>query len=706
VTAGLPDGPGEDLETGSGGTGFLAVPGPDDLHDIRGLLGYTAFRRLWIALSLSSLGDWLGLLATSSMAIELVKGYSAAAYALGGVLFIRLLPALLLGPLAGALADRWDRRWTMVGADVLRCGLYVSIPVVHTLPWLLVASFLIEAASLFWIPAKEASVPNLVPKERLETANQLSLLTTYGSAPFASALFALLALFNSALAAAIPFFKTNPVNLALYFDAATFLFSAATIFGLHGIGGRRAQRRPNGDGSSIARDITEGWRFVGQDRLLRGLIIGMLGGFAAAGTVIALGRVFVHDLRGGNAGYGVIFGTLFIGLAAGMFGGPRLFTRVSRRRLLGCAIFGAGASLVATALAPNLLIAVGTALGVGAFAGVAWVVGYTLVGKHVADELRGRTFAFLYTLMRVVLLLVLAAAPVLAGLIGDHRVHLGNVGIRMDGVTLVLLNGGLLAMLLGALSYRQMDDRRGVSLYADLKTAVGGRSAVSRATSSSGLFIAFEGGDGSGKSTQAALLAEALRGQGYEVVLTREPGATPAGKRLRDLLLDPASAGLSPRAEALLYAADRADHVTRLVRPALERGAVVITDRYVDSSLAYQGGGRELTLAQVERLNNFATDHLVPHLTVLLDIRPEVGLARAAAPTRDRLEAEPASFHGRVRRGFRDLATRDPNRYLVMDAGQPPAEIARRVLERVRPLLPPAEMPADRQSHGSLAVTE
>ncbi len=671
---------------------------------------YTAFRRLWIALSLSSLGDWLGLLATSSLATELVKGYSAKTYALGGVLFIRLLPALLLGPVAGALADRWDRRATMVCADVFRFALYVSIPIVHTLPWLLISSFLIEAASLFWIPAKEASVPNLVPGERLETANQVSLLTTYGSAPVAAALFALLALFNSALAAAIPFFKTNPVDLALYFDAGTFLFSAATIFGLRVIGGRRTRSGPAESSPSIARDITEGWRFVGRDRLLRGLIVGMLGGFAAAGTVIALGRVFVGELRGGNAGYGVIFGTLFIGLAAGMFGGPRLFTRLSRRRLLGLAIFGAGASLVATSLSPNLLIAVATALGVGAFAGVAWVVGYTLVGKHVADELRGRTFAFLYTLMRVVLLLVLAAAPVLAGLIGQHRTKIGAVSIRLDGVTLVLLGGGLLAMVLGAVSYRQMDDRRGVPLLADLKGAVGGRSAVSRSggtagSFATGLFIAFEGGEGAGKSTQAARLAEELRNLGYQVVATREPGATAAGRRLRELLLDPASAGLTPRAEALLYAADRADHVARVIRPALERGAVVISDRYVDSSLAYQGGGRNLTVAQVERLNDFGTERLVPHLTVLLDVRPEVGLSRAGGAP-DRLEAEPTPFHDRVRRSFRELAGRDPDRYLVIDSRQPPEVIARLVLDRVRPVLAGREASLRPRSASSLAATE
>jgi dTMP kinase len=657
----------------------------EDAHDLRGLLHIAPFRRLWVALSLSSLGDWLGLLATSSLATELFDSYRAKTYALGGVLFVRLLPALVLGPLAGAFADRFDRRKTMVSCDLVRFGLFVSIPVVHTLPWLLVASFLIEAASLFWIPAKEASVPNLVPKERLEAANQLSLLTTYGSAPFASAVFALLALVNSALAAAFPFFRTNPVDLALYFNGATFLFSALTIATLRGIAGPRRAARTDGR-ERILTEIAEGWRFVRGDRLLRGIVVGMTGAFAAGGTVIALGRVFVDLLRAGNAGYGVLFGTLFVGLAGGMFLGPRLFTGLSRPRLLGIAIVGAGTSLAATALCPNLVLAVVTTFGVGAFAGIAWVVGFTLVGKRVPDEIRGRTFSFLYTLMRADLLLVLAAAPLIAGAIGNHRVHLLHVSIRLDGVTGVLLVSGLTAVAVGVVAYRQMDDRPGVPLRTDLIAAF--RGGVVSPPRLPGCLVAFEGGEGVGKSTQVRLLGEWLTGQGYDVVLTREPGATAAGRRVREVLLDPQSAGLSLRAEALLYAADRADHVDNLIRPALERGAVVVTDRYVDSSLAYQGAGRRLAMAEVERLSAWATGGLQPDLTVVLDIRPVVGLARAGSD-RDRLEAEPTEFHERVRRGFLRLAARSPQRYLVCDASRPPEEIAAEVRDRLARLLPP-----------------
>jgi dTMP kinase len=184
-----------------------------------------------------------------------------------------------------------------------------------------------------------------------------------------------------------------------------------------------------------------------------------------------------------------------------------------------------------------------------------------------------------------------------------------------------------------------------------------------------GFFVAFEGGEGAGKSTQVRLLAEALAGRGLEVVTTREPGGTPAGAALRAVLLDPATE-LSPRAEALLYAADRAHHVATVIRPALVRGAVVISDRYVDSSLAYQGAGRTLVRSEVGNLSSWASEGLVPDFTVLLDLDPEVGLARAGDP--DRLEAEPLDFHRRVRAGFLELARAEPHRYVVVDAEQPP----------------------------------
>jgi dTMP kinase len=200
-----------------------------------------------------------------------------------------------------------------------------------------------------------------------------------------------------------------------------------------------------------------------------------------------------------------------------------------------------------------------------------------------------------------------------------------------------------------------------------------------------GVFVCFEGGEGAGKSTQSRALAELLREQGYAARLTFEPGDTPVGQQMRRIVLDPATGELSDRTEMLLYAADKAEHVDTVVLPALERGEVVITDRYVDSTLAYQGAGRTLALDGVEQVARWATRDLRPHLTVVLDLDPAHGFGRFAE--RDRIEGESPEFHQRVREAFLELATADPDHYLVLDARRPPEEIVAEVWARVEPLL-------------------
>lgn len=199
-----------------------------------------------------------------------------------------------------------------------------------------------------------------------------------------------------------------------------------------------------------------------------------------------------------------------------------------------------------------------------------------------------------------------------------------------------------------------------------------------------GLFVSFEGGDGAGKSTQIRLLAQWLESAGHRVVLTLEPGGTPLGKLLRDAVLHGDHVGA--RAEALLYAADRAHHVDTLVRPALVRGDVVLTDRYLDSSVAYQGVGRGLGVHDVERLSLWATEGLLPALTVLLDIDPVAGLARMTGEP-DRLERAGDEFHRRTRQAFLDRAAADPGRWLVLDATAPADELAAAIRARVAGLL-------------------
>lgn len=203
---------------------------------------------------------------------------------------------------------------------------------------------------------------------------------------------------------------------------------------------------------------------------------------------------------------------------------------------------------------------------------------------------------------------------------------------------------------------------------------------------STGCFVAFEGGEGAGKSTQARLLGQWLAEQRYDVVQTHEPGDTSIGRKVREIVLDPATGTMSHRTEALLYAADKAEHVDSVVLPALERGAVVVTDRYVDSTLAYQGAGRGLD-EQLERVARWATRDLRPHLTVLLDVEPAEGMARFQG--RDRIEAEGLEFHQKVRATFLALATGD--HYLVLDARAPVEDLARQIRRSLDPYLAQAK---------------
>lgn len=209
-------------------------------------------------------------------------------------------------------------------------------------------------------------------------------------------------------------------------------------------------------------------------------------------------------------------------------------------------------------------------------------------------------------------------------------------------------------------------------------------------TTGPGLFVAFEGGDGGGKTTQVQRLTSRLRERGHSPLVTREPGGTAVGLQIRQLLLH--GADLSARAEALLFAADRAHHVESVVRPAILAGQVVLTDRYLDSSVAYQGAGRVLASDEVLALSLWATQDLRPDLTVLLDVSPAQGRFRRSERP-DRVEAEPEAFHARVRDHFLRLAGREPDRYLVIDAGLPVDDVAAAVLARVEPLLPTPSQP-------------
>ena len=672
-----------------------------------GVLSIRPFRALWIALSLSSLGDWLSILALLALAPAVTHGSNLAkTSSISGVWVVTLLPALLLGPIAGALADRFDRRTTMIVGDVIRGLLFISIPLFPNLTWIFVAKFLAGIASQFWNPAASATIPNLVPKDKLERANQLSTLMTYGTAPIAAIVLAVLGWVATGLGHAGPFFHTNKVDLALYFNGASYFVSAITVYFLRQIGNREQRRAISVP--STAKAIWEGWRFIKNTPVVRGLVIGMLGAFCAAGVVVGLAPSYIqYTLNGGTAGFSLVFAMILIGLAIGMGFGTRPFGSFSRRRLFGVMLTASAVPLAMIALVPNLAVVTIFVFLMGVISGTAYPTGFTIVGLEVDDHTRGRVFAFFQSTIQAILLMVIAVAGFVAtgfsaaigALNGSHNgvVKIAHISYGAPGDNLLLLLSAVLVAFVGVQSYRHLDDRKGVPLLEDLWTAIRNEPLKRMPAAPSpegqpapgpaGLFIAFEGGEGAGKTTQARMTAIWLREQGYDVVATHEPGATKIGMRLRALLLDTAQGGMSAHTEALLYAADRAEHVAQVIDPALERGAVVITDRYIDSSLAYQGAGRGLPSEDIARLNSWATEGRAPDLTVLLDIDPEMGLRRRARSA-DRLEAEPVDFHRRVRAGFLDLAHAAPDRYLVLDANLPFDEIGQRIKDRVREILP------------------
>ena len=445
-----------------------------------GVLTIKPFRRLWIALSLSSLGDWLSIVALTVLAPSLASGGLAAkGSAVSAVWLVTLLPALLFGPLAGAVADRLDRRMVMIVGDVIRGLLFLSIPLFPNLAWILVAKFLAGVATQFWSPATSASIPNLVPKDKLERANQLSLLTTYGTAPLAAGLFSVLALVSEGISRVTPLFHASNVDLALYFNAASYFVSALTVYFIHEIPKRQASGKISVP--STLRSVWEGWQFIGKTPVVRGLVVGMVGAFAAAGVVVGLGWTYItYTLHGGSAGWGLVFAGIFVGMALGMLLGTRLLGDFSRRRLFGLTIAAAAVPLALIGLVPVLGAVVLFVVLLGALSGIAYATGFTIVGLEVGDDTRGRVFAFFQSSIQVILFAVIAVVPILsygatrviASLNGTGNVKIGNVTYASAGQNVVILVAAVVAFLLGIRAYRQMDDRKGVSLREDLLAAV------------------------------------------------------------------------------------------------------------------------------------------------------------------------------------------------------------------------------------------
>ncbi|MEU5265551.1 MFS transporter [Amycolatopsis sp. NPDC021455] len=403
------------------------------------------FRRLWLVLAVSSAGDWLGLLATSTFAAARFSGPMAQGAAFGGVMAVRLLPALLLGPVAGVAADRFDRRHTMIGCDLGRFLLFASIPTAGlfvadpgvVVAWAAAATFGIEALAMVWSPARDAAVPTLVPPGHLEAANRLSLATTYGVTPVVSAL-VMAALYGLAA----------PVAVALYLNAATFLVNAGVLaVGVRELSGRG--RHPAHAG--LRRELGEAWGYVRRTPSVRGTVIGILVAFAGAGAVIGAAQRYARSVGDGDGdvAFTLLFAALFAGMALGVAVGPLVVHGLSRRRWFALSIALAGFSVVVLALAPDLGTSAAACVGTGAGAGMAFLAGWTLLGGEVGDGLRGRVFGFVEAGGRLALLVSIAVASVLAGL---RAVPPGIPANR-----LVLLGAGGAVLLAGLAGLRRIE---------------------------------------------------------------------------------------------------------------------------------------------------------------------------------------------------------------------------------------------------------
>jgi dTMP kinase len=641
---------------------------------------------MWAATSVSSLGDWLGLFALT-LFVQRLSGRPE--FAVGGVLLFRVLPALLFAQIGGVLADRFDRRRLMITADLSRALLIASIPWIHNLWALFGVSAVMEMLSLMWTPNKDATIPNLVERDELMLANQLGLITTYGTFPIGGALVAAITTIGGALAGTFAILRDQPTALAFFVDAATFCFSAAMVATLpaHLMKAKRA--RTEFSIGHAFRDLAEGLRFVRSDRSLRALIGGAWIAFTGGAAVISLGPIFAASAVADEAATGRAWGSLIVavgtGLVSGMIFAGALAKWVRRERIFPGGLVVAGISVILTASFRTTGPATIMTFFVGLGAGVTWVTIFTLLQERVTDRLRGRTFATLYTGIHLSLFLGLAGWPLLAGLLGNRSVTVGGIRIDLSGFRVCMWAGGVLSIIAGVLAARTMRTASFRGRVARLRGLEFSAQAVAGGARP-GLFIVFEGVEGSGKTTQLKSLHHMLVEFGKEVVVVREPGGTPISERVRGLVLDPGAKEMDAKTEALLYAASRAQLVAQVIRPALEAGKVVLCDRFIDSSLAYQGLARGLGEEDVLRLNMWATDETVPDIVILLDLDPEAGLARTIGDP-DRMEQEDIAFHRKVREAYAALAARYPSRFAVIDASIHPDAVRDEVAKVVYGLI-------------------
>lgn len=437
----------------------IGVPDRTSRARLGDLLRLPEFSRLWRAMLVSSLGDWVGFVAIASIVTRI--GGDQAGYAVAGVMLVRLLPSIVFGPVAGVLVDRFDRKRLMMTADIVRSMAHFSLPFLGSLPAIYAVTFLAESMTLLWMPSRDASVPNLVPRRQLVNAGTMVLVTTYGTLPLSGLVFTGLAAIGGSLGEEFGFFSGRPEAPALFLDSLTFLFSAWMIRGLSRRQPGRGIRRADSRRRRIVAEFAEGARFLARHPFARAMTIGIVLAFAGAGSMIALGPIFAKNvLRAGPAGWGALVTALGTGMLGGMLSVRLLHRLVDRQLLFTTSMIGGALVLVAVSAMPNIATAALLTVFIGMGAGATWVSGYTMLHENVADHLRGRTFGSLAVLVRLGLLLSLSGFPALSEVLGDPTLSIGNASVVLSGTRLALTAGALVILLGGVLAHRGLAGRR------------------------------------------------------------------------------------------------------------------------------------------------------------------------------------------------------------------------------------------------------
>ena len=495
-------------------TGAVPTADPSDGWIVRAF-GTRRFFALFNVQVISALGDWVGFFAITSLAAS-ISSQPEAAIAL--VTVARVAPGVFLAPFIGVIVDRFDRKKIMITADLIRCVVFLLLPLVQTVPGLIVASFVLELFTLAWSPAKEATVPSVVPAEKLTTANSLSLVAAYATMPIAGPIQFFLKTVNDHLAE-ISFLGFlglsrelgDTQTLAFYFDALSFLASAFILwrFVFRGMPSTsmaaRADREAAASGEEAAHDpveeersylrrtfdeIREGWQFIYVNPIVRGVILGLATGLVGGAMLVPLGPTFARFVIGNANTFPLFITALGIGVATGVVTLTAVQRRLPKEHAFPILVFGAGVSMFFGVSMSTFWLAALGIFGLGACAGAVYVLGFTLLQEHTDDELRGRIFATMLTLVRLCVLLALVIGPVLATVFngfaaaatGDQEgvptMSLFGLDLAIPGVRLTLWLAALILCGAGVLAGRSMRMGLREGLREGLRDAIGAGSQV------------------------------------------------------------------------------------------------------------------------------------------------------------------------------------------------------------------------------------